>query len=530
MDPTTTAASDSRWRRAIGWIGAFWLSSGAPLLVIIVVGPVGAAAGLLAFAIWAVAVVLGCVQAFTYAEIAGLFPNKSGGAALHGAAAWIRYWKLAAPLTVWCAWLAWMPVLVLASASGADAAIQAMAPELALWNLLHLEIEGLVTISIGTRFAVGAGLALLVFAVQFLGTAGAARLQAILGTTLVAALLALGAVLLLKGRPIASNLSFGESFWNDEWSVAWAPVLAALFIAVRWTAAFDGAAGYNREVRTPESDTPRAIFYASLLSLVIFVSLPLAFQAALGVAMSAPDIATGTGLVAAIAARLGAGATVAGGLQIGVAAACFLAAMTALASSSRILCQGSMDGWLPRYLSRTNRHGAPVSAMGTGLVVTLALLAVMPADGQGNASLLIFSSICYLVFSFFALTAGWIHRADSGHIRRSYRASTFVLGLAIVVAFLNAALLGAGAALWGMIPDVATDLRWASLIAIVAILPAFYHRHYVQDGGRFPPRMMEDLGLREGQGLGERKAGLLPYLTLAGGIAVVILSAWLFHR
>ena len=56
---------------------------------------------------------MGFVQSFTYAEIAGLFPNKSGGASIYGAAAWVRYSKLIAPLSVWCNWFAWSPVLSL---------------------------------------------------------------------------------------------------------------------------------------------------------------------------------------------------------------------------------------------------------------------------------------------------------------------------------------------------------------------------------------------------------------------------------
>ena len=41
--------------------------------------------------------------------------------------------------------------------------------------------------------------------------------------------------------------------------------------------------------------------------------------------------------------------------------ALMLSIMTAMAGSSRTLYQGSVDGWLPRYLSRVNDHGAPTS-------------------------------------------------------------------------------------------------------------------------------------------------------------------------
>ena len=39
--------------------------------------------------------------------------------------------------------------------------------------------------------------------------------------------------------------------------------------------------------------------------------------------------------------------------------------------------------------------------------------------------------------------------------------------------------------------------------------------------------MLEDLGSEDGQ-LGERRAGVLPYLALAGGALVVLVSAWFF--
>jgi hypothetical protein len=56
----------------------------------------------------------------------------------------------------------------------------------------------------------------------------------------------------------------------------------------------------------------------------------------------------------------------------------------------------------------------------------------------------------------------------------------------------------------------------------------FYFRHYIQDGGKFPKGALDDLGLKEGD-MGEKKAGMLPYITLAGGAAVVLLANWFFQ-
>jgi hypothetical protein len=48
-----------------------------------------------------------------------------------------------------------------------------------------------------------------------------------------------------------------------------------------------------------------------------------------------------------------------------------------------------------------------------------------------------------------------------------------------------------------------------------------------QDGGKFPKEAYDDLGLKEGD-LGERKAGMLPYLALLAGAAVVLWANWFF--
>jgi hypothetical protein len=128
----------------------------------------------------------------------------------------------------------------------------------------------------------------------------------------------------------------------------------------------------------------------------------------------------------------------------------------------------------------------------------------------------------YIIFNFLNLNAGWIHRVDSGHIPRPWKAPTFLIGLNTVLAFVNALFLGAGAKVWGY-----NTALWAGLVMAALIIPVFYYRHYIQDGGRFPKGALEDLGLKEGE-LGERKAGILPYLALILGAGVVLWANWFF--
>ena len=106
-------------RRAIDWKHAFFVAAGVPALVLFSMGAISATIGAPAWLVWTISVLFGFVQSFIYAEIAGLHPSKSGGTAVHGATAWIRYSQFLAPLSLWSNWLAWTPVLAIGSGLGA---------------------------------------------------------------------------------------------------------------------------------------------------------------------------------------------------------------------------------------------------------------------------------------------------------------------------------------------------------------------------------------------------------------------------
>ncbi len=192
-----------------------------------------------------------------------------------------------------------------------------------------------------------------------------------------------------------------------------------------------------------------------------------------------------------------------------------LIVMTSMLGSSRTLYQASVDGWLPRYLSRVNEHGAPTAAMWTDLGFNLILL--MMSD---YLTVLAVSNVCYLLFNFLNLQAGWIHRIDRGDIERPFRCPTWLLAAGGVLGFVNMVFVGAGADIWGE-----GTLR-NGLIATGLILPVFIFRHYIQDKGKFPEAVRDDMGRVSETGF-VRRAGWLPYLALAGCLAVIVVShAW----
>ena len=230
----------------------------------------------------------------------------------------------------------------------------------------------------------------------------------------------------------------------------------------------------------------------------------------------------GTGVAQALGGFLGGNKVITQIFVILMILALFLAIMTAMAGSSRTLYQGSIDGWLPRYLSKVNSHGAPTRAMWTDFAFNLFLLA-LASDLGGYFWVLAISNVGYIIFNFLNLNAGWIHRMDSGHIERPWKAPSFLIGINTVLAFVNALFLGAGAKVWGY-----SWVLWQGLFFAALIIPVFCYRHYIQDGGKFPAGALEALGLKDGD-MGEKKAGVLPYLALAAGAVVVLWANWFFQ-
>ena len=529
-EASTASGAAPTLRRQLTWVDAFWASSGVPAGVLLTMGGIATVIGQPSWVVWIASILMGFMQSFVYAEIAGLYPQKSGGASVYGAAAWLPYSKFIAPISVWCNWLAWSPVLALGTSLGAGYIMASLfAPDAAIntWQvpLLSLDFirEGL-HLRVNLVSIIASLFLLLTFVLQHHGAARAAAAQKIIGLVCLSPLILVGLVPILTGdlpsenlfpllpfvRDAAGQMSFGT------WDVMGLTLLAGAMFGAGWsTYGFETAVCYTREFSNPKKDTFKAILSAGLLCIVIFTLVPLAFQASLGLdAMLDPKIYDGSGVALALAKILGGGVLITNIFIAMLILALLLIVMTSMMGSSRTLYQASVDGWLPRYLSRVNRHGAPTAAMWTDLGFNLILL--LASD---YFAVLMISNVCYFIFNFLNLQAGWIHRIDRGSWERPFRCPTWLLALAAGFGFLNMVFMGAGADVWG-----AGTLR-NGLIAAALIIPVFLFRHYVQDKGVFPAAVVEaDYAAKEAPVV--PRAGMLPWLALAACAAVV----WLTHH
>lgn len=532
--------------RSIDWTGAFWLASGVPALVLFSMGAIAATVGKPAWLIWIVSISIGLVQAFTYAEIAGLFPHKTGGISVHSSVAWANYSKWIAALCIWCNWVAWGPVLAIGSALAAGYILNVTYPPDAVintWQITLLDLSFLkagLCLRINAVFIIGAVLMVLVFAIQNGGILRSAKAMMIIGLSGLAPLMLIAIVPLITGDMVMSNfyplapLAYDSDGYviPGVWDIkGWSLVAGALFIAAWSTYGFETAVCYTREFKDPSRDTYRAILYSGLLCLFAFVLIPFTFQGHMGLGqmiepqhfnaageviqpaqydgMLAADIYSGMGIANALYGIVGNSGIMVDMFVVMLVLALMLSIMTTMSGSSRTLYQGSIDGLLPKYLSQVNQHGAPTSAMWTNLIVNLMLLSL-----SDYVFLLAASCVSYIIFNFLTLNAGWIHRIDRPNWKRSYRTPKVLFIAGIAMAFLNITFMALGANIWG------GGTLMSGLILASLSIPLFCWRHYLIDKGHLPSSMQEDIQAGNTTET-SRKAGRWPYLVLLFSVLLV---------
>ncbi len=307
--------------RALNWKGAFWVAAGVPPLVLFSIGGIAGVAGQAAFVVWILSMIMGFSQSFTYAEMAGMFGNKSGGTSVYGATAWLRYSKLIAPLSVWCNWFAWSPVLSLgcaiaagyilnslfpipasdsqavvdwvtahmadytastqsvidyiaanAGTAPADAitavatadGVNALTPAFRVWQAFQIDVPGLGALHFNSTFVIGAILMLIMLAIQHRGIAATASAQKVLAVIVLVPLLLVGLVPIVTGEINTMNVTgivpptAAYSGVNGDWSLGgWTLFLGAMYIAAWSTYGFETAVCYTSELKDPKRDTLR---------------------------------------------------------------------------------------------------------------------------------------------------------------------------------------------------------------------------------------------------------------------------------
>ena len=441
--------------RSLTWWDGFSIALGVPVLLIFSVGSIVVLDGTLSPLIWVVSVTIGFLQAFLFAEMAGLFPHKSGGHSLYGSEAWRRRNRFVPPMNVWGNWFAWSPVLAISALLIGSYAQAQWLPGVD-WKLSF----GPFSITIAT--VIGAGALLAIFWINHFSIKDSARIQQVLGVISIVPLALLIIVPIFQGKVHFDNLTpFAPP--NGHW-LSWGTfeaVAAGLFVAA-WSAyAFETAICYTSEYRNPGRDAPRAIMAAGAINLVFYVLGPIVLLGVVGQQRISQDASVAFAPLARDV--FGAGSDIVIGLLI---VSLVLIINTAILGSARTLFQASIEGYTLRGLQKVSKRRVPTRAMAFDVVVNLFLMLL-----GTPIAILAASTVGYMLTNVFDLVGAWMLRHDTRNVGAPYRAPTPFMRLAVVFAGINMVLLFVGGPSWGWGPMA---LGWG--IVLLAVPFYFYRR------------------------------------------------------
>jgi amino acid transporter len=456
--------------KAMTWWDGFVVALANPgFLIAALGGSIGALGTTGAFVLWSISITLGALQNNIHAELAAMFPNKSGGIALYAHEAWRKYLTLIGPLATFGYWIGWSVVL---SINGlvAGSLIQAE------WFSDSTWAESWGTFDLNLAIAIGIGLIILVWAFNVYGVRPAVWFGYVTG-----ALLIIPAFVLMFLPYITGEWSSDNMEWAIGANGGLALALVWLYFMCWSSYGIEVVATFAPEYQDTERDTARALRAAALFSAVVYVLLPLGVGGTLGTTVISEGSLTLTFYGDAFEAILGSGLT--NVMIFCVVAGLILSMNTATMDGSRALYGISKDGMTIKELGVLNRHHVPGRAMTLDAILNIFLIMAF----AGVLEILAVSNVGYVFATCTALSAFILLRRDRPQWPRPIRLPDFWVPLAGVLFLINLTFLVVGGFLYsgGFLGIDGYGYGWdktrTGLLVLLAALILYIWRHVVQD-------------------------------------------------
>ena len=446
-------------RQTLTWKGGFWLALVIPMSGLTLVGyEIGALGAWGALAVWLGTSVIALLQNFIYSELAGIFPDASGGIAVYASRIWGRYFAPLGGILGWGYWAGWSLTLAVVSLVIGDL-VQAQ------WFPADTGTLTVLGNHVGLPTWIAAGVVLLVYLINVSG------LRLVIATNVVIA----AALAILAGVCIIGPIAAGDLHGSLHFTAGHGPLTIIVtlltwgFVA-SWTSyGTEIAATFTPEYRNPKTDVARALRSSALLMVVVVGMSTTIFPAAVGEGAIA---ANPVGFFATLVTKvLGSGF---GGAAIAIVCAAQLIALgSATSDSGRALYGMAADGLTPRQLHKLNRAGQPVRGMTVDLLFNLAILFLV----SNVAGIIFASNLGYLLSVVFALGGFLVMRATSPDAERPIRLAPVWIPIAvlllvfnlfmIVIGFTHPALIGYGGG---------TEQLIALSVIVVGLVSYFFTR------------------------------------------------------
>ena len=424
-----------------------------------------------AFVLWTISVCLGALQNNIYAELATMFPNKSGGIALFAHQAWRKYFTFVGPIATFGYWFAWSSVLAI-NGLVVGTLIQSE------WFSDSTWAEAGAGFDLNLAILIGIIAIVVVWLFNILGVRPAVWFGYVTGALLVIPAFVLMFLPYVTGEWSSDNM---------EWLIG---ANGGLGLALTWlyfmgwsSYGFETVAAFAPEYHSPETDTPRALRASAAFSVVVYALLPLgrrrdAGHRGGGGGRDRSSPSTSRRSTRSSATRLGEV------MIICLVAGLILSMNTATMDGSRALFGISQDGMTIKQLGVLSRNSVPARAMTLDALLNIFLLTYFASAIEILAA----GNLGYILAHVFALTGFLLLRRDRPNWPRPIRLSAIWVPIAGLLALANAVFIVVGGFIYsGGFLGIETQYGYGwdktriGLIVLAVSLLLYAYRHIVQD-------------------------------------------------
>jgi amino acid transporter len=466
----TAVVEERELLKAMTWWDGFVVALANPGFLI---GSLGASIGALgttgAVVLWTISICFGALQNNIHAELAAMFPSKSGGIALYAHEAWRKYFTPIGPLATFGYWIGWSVVL---SINGlvAGTLIQSEWFSGSTWDTSGAGFDLTLPICIGI------GLIVLVWLFNVYGVRPAVWFAYLTGGLLMIPVLVLMFMPYITGDWSSSNMQ-----WNIGTGGGLPLVIVWLYFMCWSSYGMEVVATFAPEYHDTEKDTTKALRSAALFGIAVYALLPLGLGGTLGTQAVVDD---GTFIAFFITAfdEL-VGDALANVLVVCVVAGLVLSMNTATMDGSRALYGIAKDGMTIKQLGTLNRFRVPGRAMTVDAILNILLISYF----AGVLEILAVSNIGYVFATCSALAGFLLLRKDRPNWPRPVKLSPMWVPICAVLFIINSVLLIGGGFIWsgGFLGIDGFGYGWdktrVGLLVLVLAIVLWAWRRIVQD-------------------------------------------------
>src|SRR6476659_3530171 len=423
----TAQVEERQLLKAMTWWDGFVVALANPAFLIAALGgSIGALGTTGAFLLWTISICLGALQNNSHAELACMFPNKSGGVALYAHEAWRKYLTLIGPLATFGYWIGWSVVL---SVNGLVAGVLLQSEFFSSHDWSHTGAGFTVTLPV----VFGCALILIVWLFNVFGVRPAVWFGYVTG-----ALLCIPAFVLMFLPYVTGDWHSSNMTWLIGTGGGLPLILTWLYFMC-WSAyGIEVVATFAPEFHDTEKETPKALRSSALFCAAVYALLPLGLGGTLGTATVAKD----STLISfyADAFNILVGSAFANVMILCIVAGLVLSMNTATMDGSRALFGIAKDGMTIRQLGKLNRYHVPALAMTIDGILNLLLITRYGSPLQ----ILAVSNVGYVFATCAALSAFVLLRRDRPNWPRPVRLPNWYVPLGALLAAINVVLLICG--------------------------------------------------------------------------------------